>query len=597
MDRLDHPDADSLPDDLRFASNGVPQQQPEDSEPEDSEPAPAKAKGRRKKRKGHHGGMQVHAHNCQPACMQPMMAAQVPMMSVGYAMPLSCCVGVGCHCQPTTEEEDAEDDDDVCEGRKGAVAGTEVWCKCNKKEQPISDASVCVNPGGGRDGLCTWNDEDAECVPKPACEGRKGAVAGTEVWCKCNKKEQPISDASVCVSPGGGRDGLCKWNDEGAECVPKAKSAAGGAPPEAPPADNSGGGSETPPPTTPTVVPTTTVAPTTTTVAPTTTTDAPTTTTVAPTTTTEAPTTTTVAPTTTTVAPTTTTDAPTTTTTLPGTWPPRKGDSPDGKDRPFCTKALASRFGGDKAKLCAKKGMRRACPEMCNMTLEKAIAEANPGGDKSAGSESDSGSDSDGEEASDSGGGSDAAPPGCEPKPLFARLCPRLLQEVDVGGKPFCCPPTATTTAAPPPPSPAQAETTTAAPAPTAPGAECVGRNQSPKGTDIWCKCNKKEQPISDASVCVNPGGGRGDVCKWDAGTNMCKPKPGCPPTRETPNGSEKLCCKVPGVGPKLMCKCRGSGAAPQIVLGLDKCKGQNKAYGWKGDARADWGSGRGEEV
>ena len=233
MDRLDHPDADSLPDDLRFASNGVPQQQPEDSEP-----APAKAKGRRKKRKGHHGGMQVHAHNCQPACMQPMMAAQVPMMSVGYAMPLSCCVGVGCHCQPTTEEEDAEDDDDVCEGRKGAVAGTEVWCKCNKKEQPISDASVCVNPGGGR-----------------------------------------------------------------------------------------------------------------------------------------------------------------------------------------------------------------------------------------------------------------------------------------------------------------------------------------------------------------------GDVCKWDAGTNMCKPKPGCPPTRETPNGSEKLCCKVPGVGPKLMCKCRGSGAAPQIVLGLDKCKGQNKAYGWKGDARADWGSGRGEEV
>ena len=83
------------------------------------------------------------------------------------------------------------------------------------------------------------------------------------------------------------------------------------------------------------------------------------------------------------------------------TWPPRKGDSPDGKDRPFCPKALARRFDGDEAKLCAKKGMRRACPEMCGMTLERAIAEANPehgaGSDtgSSAGSSgSDSGSDS-----------------------------------------------------------------------------------------------------------------------------------------------------------------------------------------------------------
>ena len=580
MDRLDHdPDADSLPDNIRFASNSI-----DNDTREDPEPAPAKATGRRKKRKGHHGGMQVHAHNCQPACMQPMMAAQVPVVSVGYAMPLSCCVGVGCHCQPTTEEEDAEEDDDVCEGRKGAVAGTEVWCKCNKKEQPITDASICVNPGGGRDGLCTWNDEGAECVPKPACEGRKGAVAGTEVWCKCNKEEQPISDASACVSPGGGRDGMCKWNNADAVCVPEpaapakpaasgasGASGAGGAPPEAPQADDSGGGSEATPPPTTTVAPTTTNA-------------------------------------TTTVAPTTTTVAPMTTTAAPGTWPPRKGNSPDGKDRPFCPKALDRRFGGDKAKLCAKKGMRRACPEMCDMTLEKAIAEeANP--DKSAGSESDSGSDE--EEASDSGGGSDAAPPtttntttaapattaagpaappGCDPKPMFARLCPRLQHEVDVGGKPFCCPPTVATT--------------TAAPAPTAPGADCVGRNQSPKGTDIWCKCNAAQAQIADAAACENPGGGRGDVCAWDAGTNVCvpqqqaatpmkKPKPACPPTRETPNGSEKVCCKVAGVKPKLMCKCRES----QTAVGLDKCKGQKTGYGWKGDARADWGDGKGTEV
>ena len=73
----------------------------------------------------------------------------------------------------------------------------------------------------------------------------------------------------------------------------------------------------------------------------------------------------------------------------------------------------------------------------------------------------------------------------------------------------------------------------------------------------------------------------------------MKKPKPACPPTRETPNGSEKVCCKVAGVKPKLMCKCRES----QTAVGLDKCKGQKTGYGWKGDARADWGDGKGTEV
>ena len=56
-------------------------------------------------------------------------------------------------------------------------------------------------------------------------------------------------------------------------------------------------------------------------------------------------------------------------------WPPRKGTTEAGKDREFCTDALAKRFGGDKAKLCEKEGMRRACPEMCDMTCEKAVAQ------------------------------------------------------------------------------------------------------------------------------------------------------------------------------------------------------------------------------
>ena len=56
-------------------------------------------------------------------------------------------------------------------------------------------------------------------------------------------------------------------------------------------------------------------------------------------------------------------------------WPPRKGNTGDGKDRPFCPQALAKRFSGDEAKLCEKEGLRRACPAMCKMTCEKAIAQ------------------------------------------------------------------------------------------------------------------------------------------------------------------------------------------------------------------------------
>ena len=58
-----------------------------------------------------------------------------------------------------------------------------------------------------------------------------------------------------------------------------------------------------------------------------------------------------------------------------------------------------------------------------------------------------------------------------------------------------------------------------------------------------------------------------------------------CAPTRATPNGSDKVCCKTPGVLPKLMCKCR----AMQKEVDVRKCKGQKASYGWKGDDRKDW--------
>lgn len=43
----------------------------------------------------------------------------------------------------------------------------------------------------------------------------------------------------------------------------------------------------------------------------------------------------------------------------------RRGNTPAGQNRPFCGRALSRRFGGQKSKLCAKKGMRRACPQTC----------------------------------------------------------------------------------------------------------------------------------------------------------------------------------------------------------------------------------------
>lgn len=45
----------------------------------------------------------------------------------------------------------------------------------------------------------------------------------------------------------------------------------------------------------------------------------------------------------------------------------RRGNTPAGQNRPFCGRALSRRFGGQKSKLCAKSGMRRACPQMCTI--------------------------------------------------------------------------------------------------------------------------------------------------------------------------------------------------------------------------------------
>jgi len=54
-----------------------------------------------------------------------------------------------------------------------------------------------------------------------ACNGRKGATKGSDVWCRCNGREQPIRSKSVCETDGGGRKAVCQWSAENASCMQK----------------------------------------------------------------------------------------------------------------------------------------------------------------------------------------------------------------------------------------------------------------------------------------------------------------------------------------------------------------------------------------
>ena len=49
-------------------------------------------------------------------------------------------------------------------------------------------------------------------------------------------------------------------------------------------------------------------------------------------------------------------------------------------------------------------------------------------------------------------------------------------------------------------------------------------RKKAPKGSVKWCKCNKHGQQLGGAEQCVDTGGGRNDVCKWDDGNKLCVP-------------------------------------------------------------------------
>ena len=60
----------------------------------------------------------------------------------------------------------------------------------------------------------------------------------------------------------------------------------------------------------------------------------------------------------------------------------------------------------------------------------------------------------------------------------------------------------------------------------------CALRNDpsTTKGDKVWCKCNVNKEVIGADGVtgpkrCVDVGGGRVDVCKWDAAAKECVPK------------------------------------------------------------------------
>ena len=57
----------------------------------------------------------------------------------------------------------------------------------------------------------------------------------------------------------------------------------------------------------------------------------------------------------------------------------------------------------------------------------------------------------------------------------------------------------------------------------------CKGRAAASKGSEMWCKCNIDKAVIGADGVtgptrCVDVGGGRADVCKWDAAAKVCVP-------------------------------------------------------------------------
>ena len=49
-------------------------------------------------------------------------------------------------------------------------------------------------------------------------------------------------------------------------------------------------------------------------------------------------------------------------------------------------------------------------------------------------------------------------------------------------------------------------------------------RKKAETGTTMWCKCNKHGRQIGGAEQCVDTGGGRNDVCKWNDGDKLCVP-------------------------------------------------------------------------
>eukprot|EP00947_MAST-08B_sp_MAST-8B-sp1_P002165 g2165.t1 len=124
----------------------------------------------------------------------------------------------------TTTAAPVADGPGPCAGRDKAKKGDKIWCKCNVDKKKISKKEDCENPGGGRAGVCAFDDGKKECTPSAKetdpCDGRDKAKKGDKVWCKCNADKKKITKKEDCENPGGGRADVCAFDDGKKECTP-----------------------------------------------------------------------------------------------------------------------------------------------------------------------------------------------------------------------------------------------------------------------------------------------------------------------------------------------------------------------------------------
>ena len=119
----------------------------------------------------------------------------------------------------------------------------------------------------------------------------------------------------------------------------------------------------------------------------------------------------------------------------------------------------------------------------------------------------------------------------------------------------------------------------------------CADRIGATRGNKVWCKCNVNKEVIGADGVtgptrCVDLGGGRVDLCKWDAAAKECVP------SKETTLAKESVVkkCAFCAYWDVLSAKCEantGGEGTPKMCAFALACKKGNadRPRPCKGDA------------